>query len=256
MKKNNFFDLKLPDKIFGLDKSFLGLFLIPLALFLLFLISLRLILIPKMNDISTISAEIKRIKTNTTKIKEQNAYLANLDQAELERNASYLDSAVLKDKKSYLLVGIIRSVANRFNYQIDSFSLTLGEIKSDESSKIIKSGDAIRLPINLTLSGPKEESLNLILELEKTLPILFIDKFEKKDSKNLSQISLTISSYYLESNLNVEANNIALSDLILSKEELALISRISGFTKIENNTLDVGTSVNFKEYQRENPFSL
>lgn len=255
MKKNNFFSLNLPDRILGIEKSFLGLFLAPLALFLLFLVSFKFILIPKINEVSVLGGEIKKIKNNTNKLKEQNKYLASIDQEELEKNADYLDNAVLKDKKSYLLVGIIRGVANKFDYQITSFSLTPGEMKGEESTKMANIENSVKLPISLSLIGPKEKSLELILALEKTLPILFIDKFEKRDSSDTSELDLVISSYYIGSK-NVETSNVALSDLILSKEESELITEISSFNKIENNPLDIGTSGSFKEYQRENPFSL
>lgn len=256
MKKNNFFGLNLPNKIFGIEKLFLGLFLAPFFLFLIFLLSLRLILIPKMNDISTLGGEIKKINNNTNKIKEQNKYLASINQEELERNADYLDNAVLKDKQAYLLVGIIRNVASKFDYQIDSFSLTPGEIKSDKLVKITNLEDAVKLPISLSLIGPKEKNLDLILALEKTLPILFIDKFEKTDSNNYSQFNLTVSSYYIASKTNIETSNVTLSDLVLSKKELDLINTISSFNKIEDNSLSIGASGVFKEYQRDNPFSL
>lgn len=256
MKKKNFFSLKLPDKILGIDKLFLGLFLAPLVLFLLFLASLKFILIPKINDISVVGAEIKKIKNNTNKFKEQNQYLVSIDQDQLQKDTTYLNNAVLKDKKSYLLVGIIREVANKFNYQIESFSLTPGEVKGEESIKIASSENVVKLPITLSLVGPEKQSLDLILALEKTLPILFIDKFEKKDSGELSQLNLTVSSYYIGSNTNIETNSIVLSDLILSKEESDLIAKISGFNKVENNSLDMETPEAFQQYQKENPFSL
>ncbi len=257
MNKNKFFNLNLPDKIFGIEKSFLVLFLAPLGLFLLFLLSLRLILISKINDIYAVNKQIKTIEFDTNKIKQQNSYLMSIDQEELKKNAEYLDNAVLKDKRSYLLVEIIRGVANKFDYQIQSFSLTPGEIKNNESIKIVNSKDAaVRMPIDLSILGPKERSLDLVLALEKTLPILFIDKFEKKDIKDLCQLNLTVSSYYLGSKMNIETSNLNLNDLILSKQELELINKISSFTKIENNSMDVGTSIMFQKYQRDNPFSL
>ncbi len=91
--------------------------------------------------------------------------------------------------------------------------------------------------------------------MEKTLPVLFIDKFETKILGGLSQLSLTVYSYYISDKTNMETSNVALSDLILSKEEVALINRISSFTKIKNTQGSAETS-SFQEYQRENPFSL
>jgi hypothetical protein len=256
MKKNKFFSLNLPDKIFGLEKSFLFLFLSPLGLVLVFLISLNLIMLPKINEIGTIYKKIEEVKVNTSKVNEQNRYLLSIDQEELKKNADYLDNAVLKDKKSYLLVEIIRSVANRFDYQVDSFSLTPGELKEDaESVKISPSGETVKMPVSLSMVGPLEKRLDLIKALEKTLPILFIDKFETKMMGNLSSLALVVSSYYINDKTNMDTENITLDDLTLSSEESDLIKRISSFTKIESNQSSSG-SAEFQQYQRENPFSL
>jgi len=255
MKKNNFFSLNLPDKVFGIDKSLLMLFLPPLGLILLFFISLNLILMPKIEESRKVKNEISGVVANTKKIKEQNKYLMSINQEELKRDAEYLDNAVLKDKKSYLLVEIIRGVADDFGYQIESFSLTPGELKGEDSIKISSSGNTIKMPVNLTMIGPKGKTLELISALEKTLPILFIDKFENRNSGDLSELNLVISSYYINDKSGVETENITLDDLILSKEESDLITGISSFNKIENSQTGTGSS-EFKQYNRENPFSL
>lgn len=256
MKKNSFFSLNLPDKIFGLEKSFLMLFLWPIILVVLFLISLNLLLLPKINEIGGVNKKIDQVKNNINKVKEQNKYLMSIDQEKLKINAEYLENAVLKDKKSYLLVGIIRGVANNFGYQLESFSLTPGELKEEEgSTNVSVSKDTVKMPVNLSMIGPKDKTLGLISALEKTLPILFIDKFETKSLGNLSKLDLTVSSYYINDKTSMETENITLNDLILSKEESDLIDRISSFSKIEKNESESENS-EFKEYNRENPFSL
>ncbi|HPT66322.1 MAG TPA: hypothetical protein PK257_03380 [Candidatus Woesebacteria bacterium] len=255
MKKNSFFDLKLPEKIFGIDRSLLMLFLSPLGLIVLFFVSLNLVLMPKIEESKEIKKKTYEVVANTKKIKEQNRYLMSIDQEELKRDADYLDNAVLKDKKSYLLVEIIRGVADKFDFQVESFSLTPGELKEEGSVKIAVSGDTVKMPVNLTMIGPKEKTLDLISALEKTLPIIFIDKFETRNTGSLSQLNLVVSSYYINGKSNIETENITLEDLILSKEESALINRISSFNKIQNNQTQTGSS-EFKQYSRENPFSL
>lgn len=254
-KKNNFLNLNLPDKILGVEKAFLVLFLPLFGLLVLFLISLNLVLLPKVNEIGEISKNINDIKAKTAKIQEQNDYLASVDQEKLNQIAGYLNDAVLKDKQSYVLVEIIRSVANNFNYQVQSFSLNPGELKNEETTQNAKLLDTVKMPVTLSMIGPKENILDLISALEKTLPVLFIDKFETRNSGLMLQLNLVVSSYYIKDSVNVETNNLSLNDLIMSKEELDLIDRISAFTKIENNQTE-SDPVDFQKYQRENPFSL
>jgi len=250
--KENF---KLPDKIFGLEKSLLTLFLPPFVLILFFFISLNLFIIPKIGEIQGINKTIDEVNSKTDKINEQIKYLNSIDSEELQRNVDYLDNAVLKSKQSYLLVGIIRGVAIKFGYQIDSFSLTPGELKNSEVKNKTSLGNMTKMPIELLLSGPKDKSLELISALEKTLPILFIDNFETNTAGDITELNLTVSSYYIGDEINIDTNNVALSDLILSNEESALLEKISSFNKIEENQSNVGMT-EFKQYQRENPFSL
>ena len=246
---------KLPDKILGLERSLLVLFLPPLFLVLFFLLSLNFVLVPKINEIKGISKKIDEIDSRTDKVNEQIKYLNSIDPEELQRNADYLDNAVLKNKQSYLLVGIIREVANKFGYQIESFSLKPGELKDGDVKNKTSLGDITKMPIDLLLDGPTDKSLELILALEKTLPILFIDSFETSTIGGITKLNLTISSYYINNEIDIDTNTVALSDLILSSEESVLLERISGFSKIEENQSNVGTT-EFKQYQRENPFSL
>ena len=255
MNKNSFMNLGLPEKIFGLDRSLLLLFLPPLGLFLVFLLSLKLVLLPNLTEIGAVRGKINTTENSTSKINEQNKYLASVDQEELQRNSDYLNDAVLKDKRSYVLLGIIRSVANNFNYQLTSFSLSPGEIKSDNNSNLNTVKNTVQLPLTVSMVGPKENNLNLILALEKTLPILFIDKYETKTNGDSIELDLMVHSYYISDETNIDTNSISLSDLILSKSESALVEKISSFTKIGDNQLNVGTS-EFQQYQRGNPFGI
>lgn len=256
MKKSSFFSLNLPDKIFGIEKSFLILFLPPLVLIILFLIVFNLIFLPKISQIGEIKASTEKVKLNTSKIREQSNYLMSIDEEELKRNAEYLDNAVLRDKKSYILVEIIRGVANKFNYQLESFSLSPGELKEDDSNSNLSDSEIVRMPIKLSMIGPGENDLDLVLALEKALPILFIDKFEIKSVGELSILTLSISSYYISDKMEMETDNLTLSDLILSKDEAELIKRISTFDKIEVTQLEIEDDSEFKIYERPNPFSL
>lgn len=255
MKKNNSLSSSLPDKIFGLERSLLVLFVPLLILVVLILISLNLVLVPKIKEISEIKDKAIEMKANTNKIDEQNKYLVSVNKDKLKKDGEYLDSAVLKDKKSYLLVGIIRGIANQFNYQIESFSLTPGKLKDDESIKINNSDQVTKMPISLLMFGPKDKSLDLILALEKTLPILFIDKFETKTTGDLTELNLIVSSYYVGDKSKVDTNSVTLSELRLSDDEEELIKRVSNFSKTEDNQSGTG-SAEFQQYQRENPFSL
>ena len=254
MKKNSFVSFSLPDKLFGIEKSLLVLFSIPLVVVTMILVSLNLILIPKAKEIGKIREDIEKVNANTNKVNEQNKYLGSVDKEKVKNEADYLNSAVLKDKKSYLLVSVIRGVASRFEYQVESFSLAPGELKDSDKSNMV-SDNMTKMPINLLLVGPKEKSLDLILTLEKTLPILFIDKFENKNNAELTTLNLTVSSYYVNDKSNIDTSNITINDLKLSADEESVLKKISEYVKIEESQIGTG-SAEFQKYDRPNPFSL
>lgn len=246
-------DLKIPDKLFGLESALLILFLQPLLLVGLFFLSLKYIIIPRVDEITQVKSEINKTLLSTNKLNDQVAFLASVDQEELKKNTEYLDSAVLRDKKSYLLVEIIRKVADKYDYSIEGFSLTPGEIKEEEERVSLK--NMIKMPVSLVLYGPEEKTLELLLALEKTLPILFIDNYKTANIKNTTKLDLTVSSYYLPESSDANTNIISLNDLILSKEESALVEKISDFIKIDLGQ-DNNQETEFKKYDRKNPFNL
>lgn len=246
-------DLKIPDKLFGLESALLILFLQPLLLVGLFFLSLKYIIIPRVDEITQVKSEINKTLLSTNKLNDQVAFLASVDQEELKKNTEYLDSAVLRDKKSYLLVEIIRKVADKYDYSIEGFSLTPGEIKEEEERVSLK--NMIKMPVSLVLYGPEEKTLELLLALEKTLPILFIDSYKTANIKNTTKLDLTVSSYYLPESSDANTNIISLNDLILSKEESALVEKISDFIKIDLGQ-DNTQETEFKKYDRKNPFNL
>lgn len=259
MKKNNFFNLNLPDKMFGIESAFIKILFLPIPLFLVFLISLRLIIIPKFSEIKSVSDKTKSIDTQNSLVKTKNNYLKSIDQVELENNAQFLDSAVLKENKAYVLTEIVRKIADKYSYYVGSFSINPGEVKSDDGSdiKISEANSIKKIPIVVTLSGPKDKMLDLITDLEKSLPILFIDKFETKTIDSLTELNLTISSYYINNDTNLNTNNLSLSDLTLTSEESDLLKKLTDFNKVELSSPSEGTeSTSYKEYNRENPFSL
>jgi len=259
MKKNNFFSLNLPDKMFGVESAFIKIFLIPIPLIIVFLISLKLIIIPKISEIKDVNDKIKSVNSQNSLVKTKNNYLKSVDQVELEKNANFLNSAVLKENKAYVLTEIVKKIADNYSYYISSFSINPGEVKNDDSViKMTGENNSIKkTPIAVTLSGPKDKMLDLITALENSLPILFIDKFETKTVDSLTELDLTISSYYINNDTNLDIANLSLADLTLTEEESGLLKRLNDFKEVESSSSTEGTeSAIYKEYTRANPFSL
>lgn len=257
---------KMPEKIFGVSSSLIKLFLLPLGIVVAFLVSLGLVILPKFESISKVNSLIKTTKNQIKSVAEKKAYLMSVDQEELSKNESYLSSAVLQEKNSYLLVGVVRSIADKYGFQVKSFSINPIKIKEESESssvsllKVATKDVATKMPINVTLSGPEEKSLDLVKAMENSLPILFIDNFDISTRFGVSELELLISSYYIPDKTDLVSGNLTLADLQPTKEETDLLNQISQFDRNESLIQSLkdqsAEEKSFVKYERENPFTL
>lgn len=257
VKSIQFLSLKAPDKIFGIERALIKLFLVPLMVIFLFLISLGLVIVPKVDSIKENISTISSLNSQINLTEQKKNYLASIDIEQLNQEADVLNRAVLKEKKSYLLVGVVRSIADNFGFQIKSFLVNPGEVKNDSTTtlKVSDKETAVKMPVNVVLAGPSDLNLDLIKALENSLPILFIDKFSSETSNGFSELDMTISSYYVPDKTDYTSGNLSLSDLQLTTEESDLLSEISEFGSNGGISEGVGDTY-FIEYNRYNPFSL
>jgi hypothetical protein len=257
MKKNNLFTV--PEKIFGISSSLIKLFLPPFGLFLFFLTSFGWLIGPKIESIKSLNQSSESTKLQMKSIDDKRNYLLSVDQAQLGQNAEYLSSAVIKEKNSYLLVGVIKDIAGKYGFSIDSFSLSIGDLKGKSSSlKVTKKEDiAEKMPLDVELSGSSDKFIDLVKGLENNLPILYIDNLETNQKGNNISIKMSISSYYLPESVDIVSENLTINDLKLTKEESDLLAKIRQFEKglsLEGVSDFEGGA--FTEYQRADPFSL
>lgn len=251
-KKNNF--VQMPDKIFGISSSLIKLFLPPLLVFVLLLTSIGWLIMPKIDSIAKLGDSIESTKSQIKLIDEKKSYLLSIDQSQLIKDADYLSSAVLPEKNSYLLVGVIRDITSRFGYEITSFSLSISDLK-ENSLTVAKKNVATKLPISVELVGPTDKFIDLVKGLENNLPLLFIDSLETSKQGANSVLKMTISSFHVADNFDINTENLTINDLKLTKEESELLVLISQFDK--NLSLDETVVLDgdtFIEYDRTNPF--
>lgn len=244
--------LEIPEKLFGLDSALLLTFLPLLGVVLLIIVSSNLFLVPKFEEFNTLRDQAAGLNSQTGKLLEKITYLQSVDQDELKKNAHFISSALLPQKNAYLLVGVVRRIADKYGYQIESFLVNPGKVNETDDKKS-KNGQMV--PVTVTLIGPGDKYLELIKGLERSLPILSLNNFEMKKSAETAKLELQVSAYYLDAEGKVDINRLSLSDLTLKKEETALLKTLSEYTKLEaagDGEIRVG---NFKPYGRTDPFS-
>lgn len=253
MKKNNFFNM--PEKIFGVSSSLIRLFFAPLGAVVFILTSIGWLIMPGFESMQSLKQSTDTLKDQVRSINEKRDYLLSIDQSKLKQNVDYLSSAVIPEKNSYLLLGVVKSIVEKYDYQIVSFSLSIEDLKDESGTlRVAEKKMATKLPLNIELSGPSDKFVNLINGLENSLPILFIDNLETKKKSENTDIKMLISSYYMADDTESNYDKLTLNDLKLSKEESDLLVKISEF---DNNAVlgqFGGGGGAYVEHDRTNPF--
>lgn len=241
----------LPDKIFGLERSIFELWLQPFGMLLILIMSIGLVILPKISEISAKISKIKQTNQSITDTNQKRKYIETVDQNEIQSNATALAAGLLPEKNAYVLVKVVQDVASGVNYSVDDFSVSLGDIKNDTSSKK-STTNYEKIPVNVTLIGDPNRYLDLVKAIERSLPIMSIDNFEMSTDNEEARIKLNISAYYLKDISNIKLENLSLADLTPSNEEATLLNTIKDYTTVEMNVGDSGMT--FTKYNRSDPF--
>jgi len=250
-------EIELPEKIMGIETVVLKQFLLPVVLVIVLIMVLSGIVMPKYRDIRQIVANNNKVTLETQKLTEKLNYLNSVPQDEITKSEELLAGSMLYEKDAYFLVSVIRTIADKFGYVISGFSIAPGKIKSDVDTATEKKKMAKTLPVTMVLLGPKDDYLNLILELEKSLPILSLDKFEMKGKSTVAELNLIVSAHYFSNESSTEVKNLTLSDLKMDQKELDIIKTLDGFSN-NRQILEVAQSQvatrSGVTYGRDNPF--
>lgn len=253
-------DLKIPEKIFGLESALITTFLPTLALVVLIIISANVLILPKITDYKDMISTRDQLKQQEKALAEKVNYLRSIDPEELKKNSDFITSALLPEKNAYMLVEMIRKIADKYLFQIDSFSINPGKLSgSGEGEKQISTNTPMTIPIELVLVGPASKYLELIKGMENSLPILSLKKFDMKNQQEMAKLEIEVSAYYLQEKTNYDISKISLADLTMKKEETDLLTRLGGFQILGNVSeieQSMGLKREFKKYDRLDPFSL
>lgn len=248
--------ITIPEKLFGMETGLLIVFAPLFGVVLLVIISVNLLILPRISDYSQMVSQLNVLGQQRQELIQKKTYLLSVDQDALKKNSDFVVNALLPQNNSYLLVGMVGKIANSYDYQIDSFLINPGDITKNTDKSAING--VANIPVSLMLVGPANKYLNLVKGLESSLPILSLDSFKMQSDGSVAKMELTISAYYTEASSTVDISKLSLADLTLSKDESDLITKLSGFTVLENvDDLESGfsTGKTFVKYNRTDPFT-
>lgn len=197
--------------------------------------------------------DTRETETKLAAIKAKVDYLESVDQAEIERLMALLNGAVFPDNKAYYLLDTVRSVAANYGYQVDSFSLTPGElVKGGEK---VAGNQAVPLMVKVGLVGPRVKYEDYLAALEKGLPVMSIEGLKAKSSGDLTSLEMEVNAYFVPEGALKRVESISLAELKLSSEEMGLLTLLEGFKMVLPEMGGGGQSQGqFVRYERSDPF--
>lgn len=229
-------ELKVPirldtNKFFGIDLVLIRSFWSTLLCVFGFVLTLFLIIWPKISGINEIRQQIDIAETQNKNIKQQIAYLSAVDQDKLRKNQGLIEQALPSTKDLYFIMNALGELGRRWNYSIDSFVVSPGKITGNDSKKTITT--VTKVPLDLIMIGPRDKYLDLVKQIENSLPILSVDKFDVTYlDNNLASLKIIVGTY---SNEQIEkvASSANWSDIQLSPKENELLGRLATFSTIQ-----------------------
>jgi hypothetical protein len=251
--------LDMPDKIFGIDSAMISTLTPLVAVLILAILGTNLIILPKFDSFQVANKSGEDLTASNNDLLEKLRYIQSVDPNELKTNADFIANALLPQKNAYLLVDIVRKIADKHNFQVDSFLVSPGKLdKPGVTATTVKANTTPKIPIQVSLVGSKDSYLELINGLEKSLPILTLNGFKMTTQGTLVKLDLQISASYIQDSAKFDINKLTLADLTLKKEETDLIATLNQFTILEDmGSLEsqTNTQAEFKKYDRTDPFS-
>lgn len=250
--------IELPEKIFGIDGHLIPILIPPILLLLLVIGMSNFTIMPKLDEISQVRAKTETVKAETKKITDKRDYIRSLDQEELAKNGVLIASALLPEKNAYFLVNVIRKVTEKYQYIVDSFRISLGEVSGLSETKTTKIEGVAKVPVELKLVGPKVEFLNLVNGLERSLPVLALDSLDLKSQGESVNLTIRVSAYYIEDKAKFTLEKLNLADLILKKEESEVLKTLGDYsvtTEAGDIEGQLTGSKEYIKYDRKDPFS-
>lgn len=255
MKKK--MDIELPDKIFGIDSGLITLFVPAVLVTIVAVILFNLFVFPLLSETGDIRTSTASINERTKTLKSKVTYLKSLDQQQLKDNESMVTSALLPERNSYYLVNVIRKIADKHQFRVESFSVRLGEVGTTAVETTTGKGYST-IPVNMILVGPSDGYINIAKALERSLPILTINTFEMSNTSGVSVIELGVVGYYLSEKKIIDADKLTLADLTLKDDESKVMGTLSDFEVVEDSNSIEGKFQNggsFTKYNRTDPFN-
>jgi hypothetical protein len=229
------------DLDFGLTKTDLKMLSFPLISMIVCFFLLFFLLVPKWKSIGKIAKQSESVKAKRDEFVAKVQTLSTVEESQLKNYYSLASLAVPERKDVSLALFTFSEPARKNGFFLNALSFDLGEIESnqDEEKTITKTKpvgllSTERITANMSLVGSSQNAGSLFSDLEEGLPLMQIDKLDYVSIRgDIIDIDLVVSFFYSPEKASYKLDNLKISELSLSNDELELLNNLASFDRQE-----------------------
>jgi len=225
------------------------LFVIPLLTIFFTVVSVFLVLIPRVKMILQLNSQVRESEKRLGRLTAKAADLEGLDAVALKERRDFSLRVVPQTKNVMEFVTLFSNLAQNSQVYLSSLEVSPGDISTQ--SGIVTSPEGLEiLPFEVIVEGTRERILDFISQVEKSIPLMSVRLFKIAEGGGAARAQLRAESYVAPLPKNLGKIDSPLVKLSQEDEEV--------FKLLENfKTYEVGwTSTPASFSGRTDPFSF
>ncbi|MFH1561694.1 MAG: hypothetical protein ABID04_03935 [Patescibacteria group bacterium] len=219
----------------------------------------------QLGGIGDANKEAKKTSAEIKDLKDKYVLLSSLDQQQLVDQSELCLLAVPEEKDIYHILQALNGALSSHSFLVKTMKLAPGEVgvnlpatvAKDKDKKVASNKSILeKMPIEATFVGPYEKAIDLLIYLEKTLPLFETESLEIAGARVPGApvtLKTRMVTFFSPAKANFNPDTIRLEDLVLTETESELLSRLASFRQTQARKLLPGE---IPGGGKENPFSF
>ncbi len=231
------------------ELSKVQIYLFPLVVVILIVISTIAILKPKLDDLLKTRGNLTKQKKELAQLTQKVTVLEGYDQDELKDRVNKILRVLPKEKDAPLILVTMRSLANDYSLEISSLMIDVGELATESAELKTKKETLPSLNIQLSVSGSLGDLYDFLEAIESTTPLMRIDHVSIDREGTTIESSIDLFTYHLAAPQDI--GKVSRQITPLSSEEEEIYQKLSRY-----QPAIVGTRLPYVGSGKENPFEF
>lgn len=202
-------------------------FLFPGIVIILIVVSLVIVVKPKITELMEIRGNLAKQKQELAQLIQKAAILEGYDQNELQVRANKTLKVLPAEKNGPLVLATVRTLVNEQDLDLEGLSVNIGEVSTGAAKPKSSKEKVPSLEIKLSISGNLDDFYKFLEGIQTTAPIMKIKQLSFSREGNSVSGSLLLASYYL--NLPVDIGKTSSKIVPITSQEAEIYQQLSGY---------------------------